>query len=113
MVCIQGVCLGESASGGGGALGRPPLELEKQAVRILLECFLVFNMDPLLANEFLSYYFVIPSAPQENSGSSTDFLHICPKPSHAIINGAQLIMHQKGNSFIHALSLLNYLHFKT
>ena len=50
-----GVCIW-----GRGALGRPPLELEKQAVRILLECFLVFNMDPLLANEFLSYYFVIP-----------------------------------------------------
>ena len=41
-------------------MGRPPLELENQAVRILLECFLVFNMGPLLANEFLSYYVVIP-----------------------------------------------------
>ena len=45
-VCIQGICLGGSASVERGSasrgLGRPPTpELGKRAVRILLECFLV------------------------------------------------------------------------
>ena len=37
MVYIQGVCL----QGAGQPLPPPPLEIEKESVRILLECFLV------------------------------------------------------------------------